>query len=222
MITVHYLENSRAHRILWMLEELGLNYTCVNYARESDMRAPATLKALHPLGKSPLLEDGGVIYAESGAIIDDLLARYHGDLFIPRGNSEEFRLYRYWMHYAEGSAMTPLLLKLLFGKLPKNVPLLIRPVAKLIARGAEAKLIDPQLKDHVALWEEQLSRSAYFAGERFSAADIMMSFPVEAAMTRANTAQTQVAIRRYLTAIRARPAYQRALARGGAYRYAQS
>jgi glutathione S-transferase len=222
MITVHYLENSRAHRILWMLEELGLDYTCVSYVREHDMRAPASLKALHPLGKSPLLEDDGVIYAESGAIIDDLLARFDGDLFIPARNTEDYRLYRYWMHYAEGSAMTPLLLKLLFGKLPSNVPLFIRPVARLISPGVEDKLIDPQLKDHVNLWEGQLSKNRFFAGDQFSAADIMMSFPVETAMTRADAAQAQVAIRRYLTTIRARPAYQRALARGGAYLYSIS
>ncbi|MCM2471883.1 glutathione S-transferase [Rhizobium sp. CG5] len=221
MITVHYLENSRAHRILWLLEELGLEYEVKTYKRAPDMRAPASLKTVHPLGKSPVIEDKGRVIAESGAIIEYLVDAYGGEALRPALRTDERRRYTYWLHYAEGSAMPLLLLKLLFSRLPQQMPLLLRPVAGLISKGVSAKLIDPQLADHVAFWESELARDGWFAGKAFSAADIAMSFPVEAGMTRIKVGET-AALRRYMAAIRARPAYQRALTRGGAYVYATS
>lgn len=221
MITVHYLENSRAHRILWLLEELGLEYEVKTYKRAPDMRAPASLKTVHPLGKSPVIEDKGRVIAESGAIIEYLVDAYGGEALRPAIGTDERLRYTYWLHYAEGSAMPLLLLKLLFSRLPQQMPLLLRPVAGLISKGVSAKLIDPQLADHVAFWESELARDGWFAGKAFSAADIAMSFPVEAGMTRIKVGET-AALRRYMAAIRARPAYQRALTRGGAYVYATS
>lgn len=222
MITVHYLENSRAHRILWLLEELGLDYEVKTYKRGPDMRAPRSLKDIHPLGKSPVIEDGGKVYAESGAIIEYLLDTYGKGAFRPQPGTDAYRRYLYWLHYAEGSAMPLLLLKLLFSRIPGEVPFLFRPVATLISKGVAGKLVDPQLADHTAYWDSELARDGFFAGSELTGADIAMSFPVEAAMSRADGAGERPAIRHYLEAIRARPAYQRALTKGGAYVYSKS
>lgn len=223
MIIVHYLNNSRAHRILWLLEELGLPYEVKTYQRGPDMRAPASLKAVHPLGKSPVIEEDGRVIAESGAIIEYLIETHGaGKDLRPQPGTDEVLRYRYWLHYAEGSAMPLLLLKLLFLRLPGQMPFFLRPVAKMIAGGVQAKLVDPQLADHLAFWNAELSRDGWFAGSAFSAADIAMSFPVEAGMTRIGGMGEVGAVRRYLEAIRARPAYQRALSRGSQYDYATS
>lgn len=222
MIIVHYLENSRAHRILWLLEELGIPYDINVYRRGSDMRAPESLKAVHPLGKSPVIEDGGKVIAESGAIIEYLIDAYGGEALRPAVGTDERLRYTYFLHYAEGSAMPLLVMKLIFAKLPSQVPFFVRPFATLIAKGAAKSFIDPQLEDHVAFWESELARDGYFAGSNFSAADIAMSFPLEAAMSRMEKGRERplTAVRRHLEAIRSRPAYQRALARGGAYSFA--
>lgn len=224
MIIVHYLENSRAHRILWLLEELGVPYDINVYRRGSDMRAPESLKSVHPLGKSPVIEDDGKVIAESGAIIEYLIDSYGGEVLRPPAGTDERLRYTYFLHYAEGSAMPLLVMKLIFAKLPSQVPSLLRPIASLIAKGAGAKFLDPQLQDHLSFWESELGRDGFFAGPAFSAADIAMSFPIEAAMSRIDGAKEQAApaIRRYLAAIRARPAYRRALERGGAYDYART
>ncbi|MEH3109278.1 MAG: glutathione S-transferase [Agrobacterium cavarae] len=222
MIIVHYLENSRAHRILWLLEELELPYEVKTYKRGSDMRAPKSLKQVHPLGKSPVIEDRGTVYAESGAIIEYLLDTYGEGRLRPGKGTDGYRRYLYWLHYAEGSAMPLLLLKLLFSRLPSQMPFFLKPVAGMISKGVAAKLIDPQLIDHVAYWEAELSRDGYFAADMLTGADIAMSFPVEAAMSRADGVGETKAIRRFLDTIRARPAYQRALEKGGAYIYARS
>jgi glutathione S-transferase len=223
MITLHYLDNSRAHRILWLMEELGLDYTVKTYHRAPDMRAPASLKAVHPLGKSPVIEDGGRVVAESGAIIEYLVETYGaGKHLKPAPGSDAALRYTYWLHYAEGSAMPLLLLKLIFLRLPGQLPFFLRPVASLIATGVQKKLVDPQLADHLAFWNAELLRGGWFAGLEFSAADIAMSFPVEAGMTRMETVGDVSAVRRYMAAIRARPAYQRALSKGGQYDYARS
>jgi glutathione S-transferase len=223
MITLHYLDNSRAHRILWLMEELGLDYTVKTYHRAPDMRAPASLKAVHPLGKSPVIEDNGRVVAESGAIIEYLVETYGaGKNLKPAAGSDAALRYSYWLHYAEGSAMPLLLLKLIFLRLPSQLPFFLRPVASLIATGVQKKLIDPQLADHLSFWNAELLRGGWFAGAEFSAADIAMSFPVEAGMTRMETVGDVSAVRRYMAAIRARPAYQRALSKGGQYDYARS
>lgn len=221
MIKLHYLDNSRAHRILWLLEELGLEYEVEIYHRGSDMRGPDSLKAVHPLGKSPIIEDGDRVIAESGAIVEYLVETYGGDELRPTGSEERLR-YSYWLHYAEGSAMPLLLLKLIFARLPGQVPWFLKAPAALICKGVSRTLVEPQLRDHIRFWNGELARDGWFAGKNFSAADIMMSFPVETAASRIDEAKALGAIRSYLAAIRARPAYQRALARGGAYVYAES
>lgn len=221
MLTVHYLENSRAQRILWLLEELNLPYEIRHYQRGPNMEAPQSLKAVHPLGKSPVITDDGLVVAESGAIIDYLLDTYGtDDLLRPAPGTPERRHYDYWLHYAEGSAMPLLVMKLVFMTIPQKVPFFIRPVASLIAKGVSGQLLDPQIADHIAYWQAELARHGWFAADRFTAADIMMSFPVEAGADRIAYGADCAAIRNWTTKIRQRPAYQRALKSGGAYAYA--
>ena len=221
MITVHHLNDSRSQRVLWLLEELGLPYEVRRYQRDpKTMLAPAELRAIHPLGKSPVIEDGDVKVAETGAIIEYLLAAHTGSGLRPAPNTEAGRRLTYWLHYAEGSAMTPLLLKLIFGRIPQQTPLLAKPVAKAISRKVGAALIDPQIAGHIAFWEAELGRSEWFAGDAFTAADVMMSFPIEAAGARVGFGPAQPRLKAFLERIQARPAYQRALERGGPYAYA--
>lgn len=221
MITVHHLNDSRSQRVLWLLEELGLPYEVKRYQRDAKTRlAPPELKAIHPLGKSPVLDDGDVRVAETGAIIEYLLESHPGAGLRPAPGTEAGRRFTYWLHYAEGSAMTPLLLKLIFGVLPSRVPFLARPVARGISKAMNANMIDPQIAAHTALWEAELTRSAWFAGDAFSAADIMMSFPIEAAGSRVGYGPDKPRLKAFLHTIHARPAYQRALERGGPYSYA--
>ena len=221
MITVHHLNDSRSQRVLWLLEELGLAYEVKRYQRDAKtMLAPPELKAIHPLGKSPIVDDGDVRVAETGAVVEYLLETHGGSGLRPARGTAEARRFTYWLHYAEGSAMTPLLLKLIFSQIPKRVPLLVRPVANGIARGMNSRMIDPQLAAHTAYWEAELARSDWFAGEAFSAADIMMSFPVEAAASRVGYGADKPRLKAFLERIHARPAYQRALERGGPYSYA--
>ena len=217
MIRVHYLEESRAHRILWLLEELGLDYEVELYQRNRDFRAPYALKAIHPLGKSPVIEDGERVMAESGAIIEYCLSLSdRGAALRPVADTEAYWHYLYWLHYSEGSAMPLVTNKLLFKLLPKRVPIIVRPVTSLICKGVLRNLIDPQLKDHVRFWNATLAHSGWFAGREFSAADIAMSFAVEATRGRfMSDGMNTVHIDAFLDAIRARPAYQRALERGG-------
>lgn len=221
MILVHHLADSRSQRLLWLLEELGLDYGIKRYERDpATMLAPSELKRLHPLGKAPLLQDGDLVLAETGAIFEYLLDTYDGDnrLRPPAGTAER-RNFTYWLHYAEGSAMPPLLLKLVFSMLPKRAPALVRPLVRSIAAKAQSSFINPQLKAHFDFIEASLTKNGWFIGTDFSAADIMMSFPLEAAASRGLDADLYPATRHYLSAIHARPAYRRALERGGAYAY---
>ncbi|QTC87154.1 glutathione S-transferase [Brevundimonas pondensis] len=222
MIVVHHLNNSRSQRVLWLLEELGLPYEVRRYERNpATMLAPPELKAVHPLGKSPALDDGEVRVAETGAIIEYLLDAYdlEGRLRPARGTAYG-RRFTYWLHYAEGSAMPPLLLKLVFSQLPKRAPGLVRPLVNGVAAKAQAGFIDPQLKTHADWQEKELAATGWFAGPDFSAADIMMSFPLEAAASRAVDLAAYPNIARFLQTIHARPAWKRALERGGDYAYA--
>lgn len=221
MITVHHLNDSRSQRVLWLLEEMGLPYEVKRYQRDAKTNlAPPALKAIHPLGKSPVLDDGEARLAETGAIIEYLLETYPAAGLRPAVGSAAARQVTYWLHYAEGSAMTPLLLKLIFTVLPKRVPFLARGVAKGISRAMNANMIDPQITTHTAYWEAELGRSEWFGGDTFSAADIMMSFPVEAAGARIGYGADKPKLKAFLQKIHARPAYQRALERGGPYSYA--
>jgi len=220
MITVHHLADSRSQRVLWLLEEMGRPYEVKRYERNpATMLAPPELKAIHPLGKSPVVDDGAVRVAETGAIVEYLLEGPNGAGLRPATGTEAGRRYTYWLHYAEGSAMTPLLLKLIFGQLPKRSPGLVRPLVKAISGKAQDSFIDPQIASHTAYWEAELGKSEWFAGDDFSAADIMMSFPIEAGASRAPYAD-KPRLTAFLKKIHARPAYQRALERGGPYSYA--
>ena len=217
MITVHHLNNSRSQRILWMLEELGLDYEVKLYQREPSLQAPASLRAVHPLGKSPVITDGDKTLAESGAILEYLAETYgNGRLAPPHGTPERLR-YTYFLHYAEGSLMPLLFMKLVFNKLPERIPMLMRPVARLISAGADKQLLGPQISNHFAFLESELSGRDWFAGADFSAADIQMSFPIEAAAARAGLDARLPRLKAFVEAIQARPAYKRALERGGPY-----
>jgi glutathione S-transferase len=218
MLTVHHLNNSRSQRVLWLLEELGLQYEIVRYQRGPDMRAPKELRDIHPLGKSPVITDAGKTIAESGAIVEYLTQTYGDGRLLPRPNTPERLRYTYWLHYAEGSAMPPLLLKLLFTVMPKRTPALLRPVVRKVSSQVLTALVNPQLKQHMAFWEEELSKTTWFAGSEFSAADIQMSFPLEAAEARAGLEQGHPKAMAFLERIHARPAYIRALEKGGPYR----
>ncbi len=220
MIIVHHLNNSRSQRVLWLLEELGVPYEVKRYERDAaTMLAPPELRAIHPLGKSPVITDGDKTIAETGAIVDYLIETYGQGRLIPAAGTPERLRYTYWLHYAEGSAMTPLLLKLVFMALPTRAPGLLRGLIKAVANKAQSSFIDPQLKSHVDYWDAELGKSAWFAGPNFTAADIMMSFPLEAGAARAGAA-SRPRVKAFLDAIHARPAYRQALTRGGPYDYA--
>ena len=221
MITVHHLADSRSQRVLWLLEELGLDYEVKRYERDPRTRlAPPELKAVHPLGKSPVLQDGDVTVAETGAVVEYLLDTYGQGRLRPAAGTEAARRFTYWLHYAEGSAMPPLLLKLVFNMLPRRSPALMRPLVNNIAAKAQSSFVDPQTRAHVEYWEAELTRHEWFAGDDFSGADIMMSFPVEAGADRAFDVAGKPRLKAFLDRIHARPAYVRALERGGAYTYA--
>ncbi len=218
MLTVHHLNNSRSQRVLWLLEELDAPYEIVRYERDpKTMLAPAELRAIHPLGKSPVVTDDGRTFAESGAIIEYLVDRYgDGRLAPPRGSPARHD-YTYWLHYAEGSAMPPLLLKLVALRIAHApMPFFARPIARKIAATLQSGFVDPQIDLHLGHVDGTLARSGWFVGDGFSAADIQMSFPLEAATARGGGSRYP-AIARFLDTIHARPAYQRALERGGRY-----
>lgn len=223
MVVVHHLNNSRSQRILWLLEELDVPYEVKRYERNVEtMRAPDTLKAVHPLGKSPVITDGGVTVAETGAIIEYLIEKYGGGRLIPAAGTPERLRYTYWLHFAEGSAMTPLLMKLVFMRIGEApLPFFIKPIVRKIVETANSSFIDPELKKTFDYIEAELGKSAWFAGNEFTAADVQMSFPLEAAATRAGLDHTRPKSMAFLEKIHARPAYRRALARGGEYAYAK-
>jgi glutathione S-transferase len=220
MIIVHHLDHSRSQRILWLLEELGLPYEIRRYQRDPrTMLAPPELRQVHPLGKSPVLEMDGQVLAESGAIIEYLGDRYgSGTLMPPHGTPARQRC-TYWLHYAEGSLMPPLLLKLVMQRIdaaPK--PFFARPVARSITGKVERGFVQPQLALHLDYLEGELGRHEWFGGPSFSVADVQMSFPLEVAVARAGLDASRPRLQAFLQRIHARPAYQRALQRGGDYR----
>ena len=220
MLTVHHLNNSRSQRVIWLLEEVGAPYEVKHYQRDAKtMLAPPELRAVHPLGKSPVITDGGNTVAETGAIVEYILDRYgQGRLTPPAGTPEKLR-FTFWMHFAEGSAMPPLVMTLVFGEMPKRMPALLRPIGRMIAKTAQQGYLRPTIDAQLDLMEAELNRSAYFAGPDLTAADIMMSFPVEAAASRASLGERHK-LAAWLQSIHARPAYQRALQQGGPYAYA--
>jgi glutathione S-transferase len=218
VITVHHLENSRSQRILWLLEELGVPYEIKPYRRDPKTGlAPPELLEVHPLGKSPVITDGDLTIAESGAIIEYLVERYgNGALVPPRGSPERLR-YTYWLHFAEGTAMPPLVMTLVFKRIEHApMPFFAKPIARGIAQKVQRGFIAPNLQRITSYMEAELGRSEWFAGSKFTAADIQMSFPAEAASARAS-GMTGPNIARFLERIRARPAYRKALERGGPF-----
>ncbi|WP_422001030.1 glutathione S-transferase family protein [Reyranella sp.] len=217
MIVVHHLENSRSQRVLWMLEELGLDYEVKRYSREPTLQAPAALRAVHPLGKSPVITDGDRTLAESGAILEYLVETYGNGRFVPPAGSPEKLRYTYFLHYAEGSLMPLLFMKLVFGRLPERVPWAMRPVARLISAGADKTLLGPQIGTHFAFLESELAQRDWFAGADFTAADVQMSFPIEAAAARVGFAGRLPRLHGFVERLQARPAYRRALEKGGPY-----
>ena len=217
MIVVHHLENSRSHRVLWLLEEIGVPYEVKHYARDPvTMLAPPALRAVHPLGKSPVIVDGDVTLAESGAIIEYLVERKPASAMAPARGTAEWVRYLYWLHFAEGSAMPPLLLKLILNRIATAPPWPIRPIVAAVVRRINDQITAPRLADNLDLMEAELNRSTWFAGDVFSAADIQMSYPIEASVRRAGLDQRRPKLMAYLERIHGRPAYRRAVERGGA------
>jgi len=214
---VHHLNNSRSQRVLWLLEELGVEYEVKRYERDpKTMLAPPALGAVHPLGLSPVLTIDGQMLAETGPIVSYLIANYgQGRLIPPVGSPERLR-YIFYRHHADGTALPPLVTKLVLSEAPKSTPLpfFLRPVARMLFGGVVTDHIDPQLTNLIAFWMSELEKSRYFAGEELTGADIVMSFPLEVAATQA---QLPPRITEYLEDIHGRPAYQRALQRGGPY-----
>jgi glutathione S-transferase len=219
MIVVHHLNNSRSQRILWLLEELGLDYEIKKYQRDpKTMLAPAALKAVHPLGKSPVISDDDNVVAESGAIVEYLVERYgHGKLVPPAGTPEKLR-YTYMLHYAEGTAMPPLLMKLVFDRIEtERMPFFVKPIARGIAAKVKSMFIMPNIENNLQFLEAELGKSDWFAGPLFTAADVQISFVLEAAAQRGGLDARYPKLQAWLARIHARPAYQQALARGGKY-----
>ena len=220
MITVHHLNNSRSQRVLWLLEELELPYDIVRYQRDAKtMLAPPELRRVHPLGKSPVVTaEDGLALAESGAIVETVIERFGQGRMAPLAGSPEALRYRYWLHYAEGSAMPPLLLKLVFDKIESSkMPFFAKPIARAIAGKAKSSFITPNIATHLDFMEGELGKSEWFAGDAFTGADIQMSFPVEAAEARGGLDASRPKLMAWLARIHARPAYKRALERGGPY-----
>ncbi|HVN41582.1 MAG TPA: glutathione S-transferase [Steroidobacteraceae bacterium] len=223
MLIVHHLETSRSQRVLWLLEELGVPYELKVYRRDPATRlAPPELKAVHPLGKSPVITDRGEVIAESGAILEYLAEQYGGGAggelasLLPPPGSPEHRQCRYWMHYAEGSLMNWLVMKLVFSMLPKQkMPFFVRPVARALCGRVEAQLLDPNLRAATEYIEAHLATHRWFAGDPLTIADFQMSFAVEALLSRSAGAASCANVQGYLGRIHARPAYQRAVAKGG-------
>src|SRR5262245_2826251 len=218
MITVHHLNNSRSQRILWLLEELDLEYEIVRYERDpKTMLAPASLRAIHPLGKSPVITDGDATIAESGAILEYLVETHGKGALMPAPGTPAHRHYRYFLHYAEGSLMPLLVMKLVFNRVRTDTPLVIRPIARRIAGTVARRFLDPSLATHLGFLGSHLAKHTWFTGDAFTAADIQMSFPIEGAIARAGD-RIPPPLTEWLGRIQARPAYRRAIERGGDFK----
>ncbi|GGY74583.1 glutathione S-transferase family protein [Marinobacter zhanjiangensis] len=222
MITVHHLNNSRSQRVLWMLEELGVPYEIQYYERDPQtMQAPASLKKIHPLGKSPVITDGDLVVAESGAIVEYLARTYGKDTMLPTDGGQAWLDYTYWLHYAEGSLMPPLLMRLVFEKVKTSpMPFFIKPVAKGIANKTNQTFIGPMIETHMDFVESHLAKNTWFLGDNLSGADIQMSFPLEASVARGIVGRNHPHIIAWVERVHARPAYQKALEKGGEYDFA--
>lgn len=219
MITIHHLNNSRSQRVLWLLEELSLPYEVKHYRRQKNLRAPAEMKAVHPLGKAPILQEGALTLTETGAIVDYIVETHARGRLVPAHGSPAYWQCRHFVHHAEGTAMPPLFLKLVISEMPKRAPFFARGILKSAMGTLDRALVAPEIAAHLDHWERALGATGWFSGDDFSVADIMMSFPVEAGASRVDTGRHK-AVRDFLARIHARPAYKAALEKGGPYAYA--
>jgi glutathione S-transferase len=219
MIVVHHLNNSRSQRVLWLLEELGLPYEIRHYQRDpKTMLAPPELRAVHPLGKSPVITEDGLTIAESGAIIEYLIERHGQGRLAPAAGTPGRLRYTYWLHFAEGSAMSPLLMKLVFDRVESApMPFFARPIARAIAAKVKSSFIEPNINAQLDYMEAELAKAPWFAGAEFSAADIQMSFVIEAAAARGGLDARCLKLTDWLARIHGRPAYAKAIEKGGPY-----
>ena len=217
MLTVHHLENSRSQRVLWMLEELGAEYEVRRYERDRKTSlAPAALKAVHPSGKSPVLEDDGVVVAETGAIVEYLVDRHDGALAPARGTPDYLR-YRYWVHAAEGSFMPPMVFTLFLNRMETApMPFFARPIARKLTGAVRGGYLNHTIGALFGHLNDELGKSPWLAGESLTAADIMMSFPIEAFAKRGDVSSCPN-IAAFVERIHGREAFKRALERGGPY-----
>lgn len=218
MLTVHHLENSRSQRILWLLEELEAEYEVKRYERESSGLAPAELTDVHPLGKSPVITHNKVTVAESGAIIEYLVDHFGDGHLLPPEGSPERLAYTFWLHYAEGSVMPLMIIALILGRIESApMPFFIKPIARGITGKVRSGYLDQNLISHLTFMNQALDNQPWFCGADFSAADVQMSFPLEAAEVRTDLREHYPNLASFLDRIRERPAYQRALEAGGPY-----
>jgi len=222
MVVVHHLNNSRSQRVLWALEELGVAYQVKQYKRNLKTNlAPTSLNKVHPLGKSPVITDGDITVAESGAIVEYLAQTYGHSHFIPAAKSEAHRQYLYWLHFAEGTLMPQLLFKLILEKIvQRSMPFIIKPIAKGIVNKVMTGYVGPNITSNLDFIESHLKHNKWFAGDQLSGADIQMSFPLEAWAATSADNQDYPQIIAYVKRLQARAAYQRALKSGGTYHYA--
>lgn len=222
MITLHHLNNSRSQRIIWLLEELGVHYRIERYERDpSTSLAPASLKKIHPLGKSPVITDGDNTIAESGLIIEYLLKSYDQGRFLPTEGSPQYWQTLYWLHYAEGSLMPYLVMSLVFNKIKSApMPFFIRPIARGIVNKVMSSYVGPNVANNMAYIEQHLGRNTWFAGEQMTGADFQMIFPLEAALNRGVQSKDFPNIAAYVARVHALTTYRTALEKGGPYDYA--
>jgi glutathione S-transferase len=209
MIEVHHLNNSRSQRVLWMLEELGVPYTVVRYERDAKtMLAPPELKQIHPLGRSPVIRDGEFVLAESGAIVEYLAEKYGAGRLTPARGTREFETCRYWVHYAEGSLMMQLLVKIYLERVGE-------PAKALLER------VNGAVRMHLAYIETTLGSSQFLTGSSLTVADVQMSFPLEVSLAQGMLSEAHPGLKGLLACLHERPAYKAALAKGGPYAYAK-
>ena len=222
MIVVHHLENSRSQRVLWLLEELGLAYEVKRYERDKSTNlAPEELLKVHPTGKSPLIEDAGAVIAETGAIVEHIIEERGAGRLQPARGGADWRRYRYWMHAAEGSYMPPLVLTLMLGRMETApMPFFARPIAKKLTGAVREGYLNHTIAGLFGYLDAGLGKSTFLAGSDLTGADLMMSFPAEAMLQRGPDALKTKRIRAYVEKLHARPAYKRALERGGPYAFA--
>jgi glutathione S-transferase len=222
MIVVHHLENSRSQRVLWLLEELGLAYEVKRYERDKKTNlAPKELLKVHPTGKSPVIDDDGAVIAETGAIVEHIIEERGNGRLQPQRGAPDWRRYRYWMHAAEGSYMPPLVLTLMLNRMETApMPFFAKPIARKLTGAVREGYLNHTIAGLFGYLDAELGKSAFLVGNELTGADIMMSFPAEAMLQRGPDALKTPRIRTYVEKLHARPAYKRALERGGPYAFA--